>query len=688
MDAFRRDSARPDALKPAHADTKGADMPRPIEINDLGNIRYVGDPQISPDGSVVAYVVTEADIPGKTYHSSIWLAASDGSWERRFTNSTAKDTSPRWSPDGRRLAFLSDRSSIPQLYVIPVNGGEPQMLTDLKYSVAEPAWSPDGTWIAVTSKVGPEGMVIRSEQTAQDRQRENEQSDVKVIRTLKYKLDGEGFLGELKRHIFLVSPDGGRPTQLTDGDWDDTNPSWSPDSTRVAFASNRTEDREFSRKSDIWIASVADTSTARVTGSDGQYVTPAFSPDGTLIAYAGNAFSEHFGPNTVSGLWVQFVRGGETRNIASKIDRDIGGSAISDAHYVAPAQFPVWAGDGLAVYASYADRGSVSIGQFGLDEESACVITGEREVLNFSRARNGRMALLISDSTHPFEVFVSESDGSSLRQVSHRNAELLEAVSINHPISLVVTSADGTELDTWLLTPPGFDETKKYPLILEIHGGPHAMYGHTFYHELHVYAARGYLVLYCNPRGSTGSGQQFVNAAAGDWGGTDYADLMQVVDHVARLPYVDSTRMGVTGGSYGGYMTNWIITQTDRFKAAVTQRSTCNRHNLYGTSDMVWSYASWEFGGTAYERPEFYLERSPLTYIKNVTAPVLIMHSENDYRCPIEQAEQFFVALKLHGKQTEFIRFPNESHGLSRTGRPDHRVERLQRAIDWFDRYV
>ncbi|MGA7668893.1 MAG: S9 family peptidase, partial [Nitrolancea sp.] len=241
---------------------------------------------------------------------------------------------------------------------------------------------------------------------------------------------------------------------------------------------------------------------------------------------------------------------------------------------------------------------------------------------------------------------------------------------------------------TWLLPSPDFDESKKYPLILEIHGGPHAMYGNTFYHELQVYAAGGYLVLYCNPRGSTGAGQQFVNAAAGDWGGCDYRDLMDVVDHVSKFRYVDTSRMGVTGGSYGGYMTNWIITQTDRFKAAVTQRSTVNRHNLYGTSDLVWSYASWEFGGSAYERPDFYLERSPLTYIKNVSAPVLIMHSENDFRCPVEQSEQLFVALKLHGKTTEYIRFPNESHGLSRTGRPDHRVERLDRAAEWFDRYL
>ncbi len=663
-------------------------MPRPIEITDLGKIKYVGDPQISPDGSIVAYVVTDADISGKCYHSAIWLASTDGSWDRRFTHSKSKDTTPRWSPDGRKLAFLSDRGEKNQLYVMHVDGGEAQQLTDLKNGVAEPTWAPDGSRIAFTSKVGPEGMVLLSEQTDDDRKKAEEKSDVKVIRSLKFRLDGEGFLGDLKRHIFVVPANNGRPEQVTDGDWDDNNPSWSPDSRSIAFSSNRTNDREFNRIFDIWIVSVDDGSTHQVTESDGQYATPSFSPDGLNIAYVGNPFGEEFGPNTISGLWMRPIAGGDATNIASRIDRDISGTAISDAHYVSPAQFPIWNNDGSAIYANYADRGSVPVGRFSLDGDSERAVHGMHEALNFSRSQDGKLALLISDATHPFEVFVSDSDGSEPRRVSHANDAFMEEVFIGEPEHFGVTTIDGIEIDSWLLAPPDFDQNQKYPLILEIHGGPHAMYGNSFYHELQVYAAQGYLVLYCNPRGSTGGGQKFVNAAAGDWGGIDYKDLMDVLDEVATYPYVDASRIGVTGGSYGGYMTNWMITQTSRFKAAVTQRSTCNRHNLYGTSDLVWSYASWEFGGSAYERPEFYLERSPLTYVQNVTAPVLIMHSENDLRCPIEQAEQFFVALKLHGKETEFVRFPNESHGLSRTGRPDHRVERLERAVAWFKEYL
>ena len=663
-------------------------MTRLMEIDDLGKVNYVGDPRISPDGSRVAYVVTQADIPGKAYHSAIWIAAADGSTNRRFTYGSAKDSAPRWSPDGRNLAFLSDRSGTIQLYVMPADGGEPCKLTDLKYGVADPSWAPDGSRLAVTSKTGPEGMILLSRQTDDERKRELEQSDVKVIRTLKYKFDGEGFLGDLHRHLFVVSVNDGTTTQLTDGDWDDANPVWSPDGNQIAFASNRTDDREFNRFVDIWIADVEDGNCHIVTPSDGQYATPSFSPDGTRIAYSGFPISEQYGPNTISELWVQPLEQGKGKSISEEIDREIGGTSISDAHYVAPPQHPVWSSDGASLYAIFGDRGSTALGRFTSSGKCVRLVDGPREVLNFSVSDSGNLALVISDSTHPFEVFTCAADDTNLRQVSHANDELLADVAVSDPERFVVTTDDGDQLDNWLMKPPGFDPSQRYPLILEIHGGPHGMYGDTFYHELQVLAAKGYLVLYSNPRGSTGAGQEFVNAAAGDWGGVDYRDLMTVVDQVVQRDYVDTNRLGVTGGSYGGYMTNWIITQTNRFKAAITMRSTCNRHNLFGTSDMVWSYASWEFGGSAYDRPEFYLERSPLTYIKNVTTPVLIMHSENDYRCPIEQGEQLFVALKLHRKEVEFIRFPNESHGLSRTGRPDRRVERLERMVGWFDNHL
>ncbi|HEX3721207.1 MAG TPA: prolyl oligopeptidase family serine peptidase, partial [Nitrolancea sp.] len=494
-------------------------MTRTMEINDLGKLKYVGDPRISPDGSQVAYVVTEADIPGKAYHSAIWLAATDGSTNRRFTHGAAKDSAPRWSPDGRKLAFLSDRSGTVQLYVMPSDGGEPQILTDLKNGVADPAWSPDNAHIAVTSKIGPEGMVLLSQQTEDDKKREREQSDVKVIRTIKYKFDGEGFLGDLRRHIFLVAAEDGETTQLTEGDWDDAIPAWSADGSRIAFSSNRTDDREFNRKTDIWLADVKGGSCRVVTRSNGQYATPSFSPTSDEIAFTGFPLSEEYGPNTINQLWVQHLTGGEAESISGELDREIGGTSISDAHYVAPAQLPIWASDGSAMYATFVDHGSTALGRFALDGECSRLIEGPREVLNFSVSNDRKIALLITDSTHPFEVFTCSSDGSDLRQISHANEDFLAEVAVSDPEMFVVTTDDGTQIDTWLMKPPGFDPSHRYPLILEIHGGPHGMYGNSFYHEFQVLAARGYLVLYSNPRGSTGSGQRFVNAAAGDWGG-------------------------------------------------------------------------------------------------------------------------------------------------------------------------
>ncbi|MBX6342038.1 MAG: S9 family peptidase, partial [Thermomicrobiaceae bacterium] len=285
-------------------------------------------------------------------------------------------------------------------------------------------------------------------------------------------------------------------------------------------------------------------------------------------------------------------------------------------------------------------------------------------------------------------VYATDGEGRQERAVSAVNADWLAEVTLAAPERITYLGEGGVEIDGWVLKPPGFRPGVRYPLILEIHGGPHAMYGSTYFHELQVLAARGYVVLYANPRGSTGRGQEFVAAAMGDWGGVDYRDLMAGVDHVLSLGYVDEHRLGVTGGSYGGYMTNWIIGQTDRFKAAVTQRSTCNRYNLLGTSDLVWSYGPWEFRGYPWDEPEFHLERSPISYVRRMRTPLLILHSEQDYRCPIEQAEQLFVALKLLGREVEFVRFPNESHELSRAGRPDHRVERLRRIVDWFGQHL
>ena len=663
-------------------------MTRPIEIEDLARIRYVGDPQISPDGQRVAYVVTEVDLEGKRYRSAIWLATVDDGERTRFSAGAARDTAPRWSPDGHRLAFLSDRDGTVQLYAMPADGGESERLTDLKYGVADPVWSPDGTQLAFSSKIGPEGMVLLSEQSEEDRKREAEKSDVKVIRTIKYKFDGEGFLGDLHRHLFVVAMAGGRPRQLTEGDWDDSQPAWSADDSEIAFVSNRTPDREMNSLADIWVAPLDGAEPRRVTHSDGAYATPAYSPDGQQLAFTGFPIAPPHGPTTLAGLWVVPTAGGEARNLSATLDREVGNTLASDAHYIVTVQRPLWSADGASLTVPISDRGDVRVVRVGLDGEIQTVLSGERDIVSVSRATDGRLAFAACNATQPIEAFVAEADGSGERELSTANTDFLQEVEIRPAEHFTYTGERGQELDGWLIKPPGFRQGVRYPLLLEIHGGPHGMYGNTFFHEMQILAAAGYVVLYTNPRGSTGQGQQFVSAAMGDWGGIDYRDIMAGVDHVLGLGFIDEQRLGLTGGSYGGYLTNWIVGQTNRFKAAVTDRCTCNRFSQFGASDFAWSSGPWEFGGTPYDNPSGYMERSPITYVKNVTAPMLIIHSEQDHRCPIEEGEQWFVALRLLGKEAEFVRFPNESHGLSRAGRPDHRVERLERMAGWFAEHL
>lgn len=665
-------------------------MKRPIEIEDLARIKYLSDPNITPDGTRIAYVVTEIDLPGKRYQSAIWVAAADGTGRQQFTSGRTKDTSPRWSPDGERLAFLSDRDDpgTSQLYVIAANGGEAERITDLKYGVADPVWSPSGQEIIVVAQADHDGIRIIAEETEEDRKREKEQSDVKIVRRLKYKLEGEGFLTDRRRHLVLLSLTGERPRQITFGDWNDTQPAWSPYGDVVAFASNRTDDRDLNTIMDIWVAPLSGGDPWPVTASDGSYGTPAFAPDGRSIAFTGNRFHESYGSVTVDSLWQAPVNGGEAVNLSASLDRDIGSSVLSDAHYGAPVQRPVWDEQGDAIYALVSSEGNVSVHRFSPEGDVSAIVTGERVITNFSRARSGSLAVLASTPVSPPEVFLIPNGDQGEIEVSQANVEWRDAVDLNDYERLQLDSADGQEIDGWLLKPAGFRPGQRYPLILQIHGGPHAMYGNTYFHEMQVLAAQGYVVLMTNPRGSTGYGQEFLAGALGDWGGVDFQDLMSAVDQVVASGSIDEQRLGVTGGSYGGYMTNWIITQSKRFKAAIADRSTCNRHNLFGTSDLVWSFAPYEFAGTAYDKRDFYLERSPLLYVQEIETPLLLMHSEGDLRCPIEQAEQFFVALKLHRKTVEFIRFPNENHNLSRGGRPDHRIERLEHLIRWFHQHL
>jgi dipeptidyl aminopeptidase/acylaminoacyl peptidase len=646
---------------------------RPITIDDLYNIQLIADPNISPDGSRIAYVVTTVDREKNGYRSNIWMVDAGGGPATRFTSGAGKDSNPRWSPDGTMLAFLSDRSGKNQIHAMYADGGEAWQVTHGANSASEIAWSSDSQSILYVTKVEPDTPAP--------------ESDVRVISALRYKFDGEGFLDGKPRHVHIVDATGGEPRALTHGEWDSTQPALSPEGRHLAFMSNRSADHRNNSLSDIWLTDLQTNETRRLTPEDGNYMTPSWSHDGRRLAYVGHPVVAPHGPVTLDDLYVWEMAGGETRRMLGILDREPNNSAIADMRYAVPNPIPLWDASGEQVFTLVSDEGDVHIYACGLDGEPEVRVSGARDIQSFTLASDGTLAFAASTMTLPGEVFISRRDGSVARLTEHNDAFLAE-IELGDLEVVRFESDPGVEIHGWLLRPPGFNPHSRYPAIVQVHGGPHGMYGSGFFHEMHVLSARGYVVLFTNPRGSTGYGQAFVSGALGDWGGADYRDVMAGVDMLTSLDFVDPERIGVTGGSYGGYMVNWAIGQTNRFRAAVTQRSTSNRLSLYGTSDFNMMYNDWEFGGNPYDQTNFYLERSPLTYIKNVETPLLILHSENDLRCPITQGEELFVALKTLGKEVEFVRFPDESHNLSRTGQPVHRVERLERICGWFDRYL
>jgi dipeptidyl aminopeptidase/acylaminoacyl peptidase len=380
--------------------------------------------------------------------------------------------------------------------------------------------------------------------------------------------------------------------------------------------------------------------------------------------------------------------GGAPVALTDHIDRNLRDGATADLVGY-PGRAPLWSADGKAVSIVFSEHGQVQLARISIpDGEMQELTSGRRRVGALSLIPGGGYAYMANTATTPPEIFACDHDGRNERQLTQHNAGWLEEVEVREPESFWVTSEDGRKVHGWIIKPVGFEAGTKYPLVLEIHGGPFGMYGETLMHEFQLLAARGYVVLYTNPRGSTGYGDDFAGALHRGWGKHDMPDLMAAVDWAIAQGYVDEARMGVTGGSDGGFMTNWVIGQTTRFSAAVTGRCISNMYSMFGTDDIFFSSSDQMLGSAPWEEPEIYWELSPITYVDRIETPLLIEHQENDHRCPIEQAEQLYTALKRQGKTVEMVRFPDESHGMSRTGQPKHRIERLRYITEWFDRYL
>jgi dipeptidyl aminopeptidase/acylaminoacyl peptidase len=650
-------------------------MTRRINARDLYALRSVADPNVSPDGRHLAYVVAQSLEDEDRLVSAIKITSLSGDEpEREIARRGAQLSNPRWSPDGDRLAYLSTEPEPAQVYVYSLDDAQSTKITASARAVAEFCWQPDGQAIIYVSET--------------DGQETNEhESDTIVIRSLAYKFNGEGIVEGRRKHLYRAAIGVDDVEQLTFGSFDAVQPAASPDGQRLAFTVKRMADRESHLESDVWLLDRASGNLSRVTPGDGSYGNPTWSPDGARLAYSGHPIRPD-GPFPVQErLFVLDLRSGTHRQLMNELDRGPGGGSASDTVFHAPLNVLAWSVEGDEVLTLVPDGGNVSLFACGVDHGGVRVLHTAGEIQSYCLAPDGTCYVTRSSMTEPVELFVLDGE-SAVSRITSENQRFAAEVRFGRVEDFWVESEPGARVNSWVVLPLDYDSSRTYPAIVAVHGGPHAMYSAGFYYWVQVLSASDYIVLMPNPRASTGYGQDWLAALQDDWGGADFRDVMAALDGMLERYSIDPTRIGITGESYGGYMTNWAITQTDRFAAAVTQNSSCNRYSLYGTADMVMMYSDREFGGSPYEVPQNYLERSPIAYVARARTPTLILHSENDMRVPISQGEEWFVALKKYGVEVEFVRFPGEHHMITRLGTPRHRIERVERTRLWFDRYL
>jgi dipeptidyl aminopeptidase/acylaminoacyl peptidase len=670
-------------------ETQTTSTPRLTETGDLYRFLLPSDPQISSDGTQVVYCVQCVERETEKKFTNLWLADADGRRTRQFTYGKQNDTQPRWSPDGRTIAFVSNRGNEEQaqVYLIPIDGGEARPLTDLKGNIGAFEWSPDGTRLVCQFRKKDAEVLEREK----DEQKKKLGISYRHITRTDYKFDGAGYLPRERWHIWIIDAATGEATQLTDGEFHEVEPRWSPDGKRILFSSNRHPDYDIHLdETELYLIPAEGGEMEQIRTRPGRKFGASFSPDGRHVAFLGRSQPGHWYQN--ANLYIAPLDGSGAWQAGEGLDLHLVGASTGDVVSEFAPITPVWSAGGRQVYCLVTRKGNqalVALNAFEPTPEPQWIIDEVGLVGGFTLDKaTRRLATIWVTLDDPGQIAVRELDGSQPVMLTSLNRDWLPEIATGVIEEVWFPAADGYMLQGWILKPPGFDPARKYPSILQIHGGPQMQYGNLYTHEFHYLAAAGYVVYWSNPRGSQGYGEDHAGVIHGQWGTVDYDDVMAWADYLEKQPYIDPDRMGVTGGSYGGYMTTLIIGRTQRFKAAVAQRVVSNFISFYGSSDLNMGLEHLAGAEAPWDDMAGCWAASPISYIGNARTPTLVIHSENDYRCDQEQGEQVFIALKRLGVDTEMLLLPGESHGVSRGGRTDRRIARLEHMLGWFERYL